>query len=254
MNRYTYAGNSPCLYTDPTGHCAGTLENHDPAEDECWRAYQEAIGTLGNDYGFLSNWMLPQLNSLLAGLRAGIQFAASWNSPELLSVVGIIKDYMDAFGQERFAEMIRRGVLGQTSGTSRNLVLERIRTSGDPPAGWYDTEGRIKFFDEAFDPNKMAGYHWGLGVPPEAWMYAHEIGHVVLDGLKFEDPAQNSLLQDRYAGAVGQRPHPGFHVNESLTTEVALVALRVDRPQHVEEFWHKYLAPAVSGQNNTGVR
>lgn len=255
LNRYSYVSNNPCRYNDPSGRCKGTAQQHDPEEDECWRAYQQAIGYLGSDYVYLQFWSLAMLNSLLSWLEAGIGFAGRWESDALYFVVTMLDAYAGAYGRDRFLTAIRHGVMAQTNGRMGNLVFERIREKGPVPAGWADREGRIKVWDSFFDPEVMKKegcYDWGFAKPSQ-WVSSHEIGHVFLDGLKAEDPRANSFVDDEYARAVGGlAPHPDAPPFESLSTEIGLYALGVDRPQEVRQYWTNFMLPLLYGQKMGG--
>ncbi len=255
LNRFSYVHNNPCRYNDPSGHCKGTAQQHDPEEDECWRAYQEAIGYLGGDFIYLQFWSLASLNSLLSWLRAGVGFAGRWESDTLASVVAMLDAYASAYGRERFLAAIRHGVMAQTGGKTGNLVFERVREKGEVPTGWCDREGRIKIWDTFFDPEVMkekGKYDWGY-LKPSTWVLAHEIGHVFLDGLKAEDPRANYFVDNEYARAVGAlAPHYPGPAYESLSTEIGYYALGVDRPAEVKQYWSTYMLPLLYGPKMGG--
>ena len=162
LNRFTYVRNNLLRFCDPTGHCTG--DPYDPSNPDaaCWEAYYQATGVLGADFTFLAGWDLSELNRLLAWLNAGIRFTGRWLSGEISFVLGVLDEYAETFGRERFAELIRHGVMAQTGGVFQYLVFHRERAGGPGglPAGWWNTLGWIVLWDEMFDAKLLNKDYW----------------------------------------------------------------------------------------------
>lgn len=199
--------------------------------------------------------------SVDAWQAAGIRFESSWSSAELALVIGVLDRYSSTFGYARVMALIRAGVAAGTRGQSQTLVFARGGRDGIAPAVWANQLGRIVLYDDLFDWSVMR-YYFTLIYEPNRYSVeareslvlgstvGHEIGHVVIDGLRAEWDASRfgaSSPETLYAREVNYNawPHPDYGANESLASELALWALGVARPPAVTAFVQEYLAPLI---------
>jgi hypothetical protein len=116
LNRFSYVGGNPLRFVDPSGHCAGSP--NDGKDDACWQAYFQALGILGNDFAFLSQWLLADLTGLLGWLSRGIAFEGGWTSTGLSAAIGGLQLTLDAlYGRWN----VMAGLLGTSAGTPLTL-------------------------------------------------------------------------------------------------------------------------------------
>lgn len=213
-------------------------------------------------FPFLDTWSASRLQQLSGWRRNGIVFEGPWRSDEVMLVLDVLEIYRARIGEARFLELVDGALRTQASAGVDALTFVRKPEATLPTAGWLSHAGEIAVTDSLFDGAVIRDHY--------PWVYpaaeydaatrehlirrvtiAHELGHVIADGLRAERIAVDEhrlSLENRYAGEVQKYawPHPTFNPNENLATEIALWALEEARPDQVLAFSASYLAPAIA--------
>ena len=199
---------------------------------------------------YLAGWPVERLERLHRWLGYGIAFEGPWASEELDLVLIVLDGFGATYGERRFVELSEAAVGAASYGLRHHLRLVKARGKQIPAAGWFHRSGRIYFNEGLFDDAIYGkNYYWGFLVGeyahpgPEVTMrhvvIGHELGHVLIDGLRVEAMAAGhdrmalELLYEQMIEPV-QWPHQGVAANEALATELAAWALGVGRTEDVD--------------------
>ena len=199
---------------------------------------------------FLIEWPTARLQRLQVWLTYGVKFEGPWKSEELDLVLTVLDAFGATYGEARFAQLASTAIEARSLGLLASLRLIKVEGYGIPAAGWYARSGRILFNEGLFDDALIeAKYSWsflmgdyahpGSEVTIRQVIIGHELGHVLIDGLRVEAMAAG---HDRFALEMlyeqmiepAQWPHQGCVANENLATELAVWALGVARTQQVD--------------------
>ncbi|MBN1246738.1 MAG: hypothetical protein JXC32_03730, partial [Anaerolineae bacterium] len=192
-------------------------------------------------YDFLDDWTADHLLRLEVWLRGGIRFEGPWTSQELSDILQVLDAFGSAFGSARFVELLDTAVDARTGGREHHLRLVHEPGFTPPAAGWYARSGRIVLTDGLWSAEYVALHHtWSFLTGPYVSagsatanrhvVVGHELGHVIVDGLRIEALAQQEpglCIEGLYSEVVpkAQWPHFDAGTNEHLATEIAVWAL-----------------------------
>jgi len=199
---------------------------------------------------FLAEWPTARLQRLQVWLSYGVKFEGPWTPEELDLVLTVLDAFGATYGEARFAQLASRAIETNSLGLLASLRLIKVEGYGTPAAGWYARSGRILFNEGLFDDALIeAKYSWsflvgdyahpGPEVTVRQVIIGHELGHVLIDGLRVEAVAAGHdrlALEMLYEQMIepAQWPHQGSVANENLATELAVWALGVARTQRVD--------------------
>ena len=251
FNRYSYVNNNPINATDPTGHCGADIATNNPGVQPGQQdpyLYEECV------------LLRDDLQNMFSVNILGI-----WAFAEMQLLQNILGGFADSIGLERFNQLLRNGTeFHNPNSESYLLNIERRRgETGKPVAGWIPgTDNGTVFlndsvFDDGFLDNNYSNRSlFGAGgASPETkrdWLFGHELGHVLLDGMRGEQyPNEDFFLEGFYPFFVptSAQLHPGFNDTESVASELAVWAvLDIERPAVVDTFWALVMNPALAGQ------
>jgi len=185
-------------------------------------------------------------------------------------VASVLDRYADCLGEERFLELVRRTVLEGSGAARRDLVIAIAPNAVDASAaelrwiaGWAPHAGQITLYENLFDQAHVeAHYRWRFlsdlqqahpaPVTVPMFAVAHELGHLLLDGLRQEHVARGLdpfVLEELYAtNLLHDYWAAPFDVpNESLADEVALWIFDIRRPAIVRRHLEGTLIHALAG-------
>jgi hypothetical protein len=201
---------------------------------------------------------VPQ--TALVGDRLGawsdrtIRFEGDWAAEDVALVADILNAYERVLGAERLLGLVGQALAKGSGGSIDVLTFVRDPRPGRPAACWDRNRGRILLRDSFSDETYLTDNHrwtvlwvWGNTAPEEITLQravlAHELGHVVLDGLEAEG---FSVVAD-YEATVDAPywPHHDACAMENVVTEIALWALGADRHHAVEAFRDESMVPAL---------
>lgn len=207
----------------------------------------------------------------IRGSRAGrgVQLEGPWQSERVTLVLSVVDCYVEHLSEERFTELVRQAI-AQGSDDRINLLTFRF----DPRtlyqvAAWAPEYGQITLYESLFDQAHMdRHYRWRFldrlheaqprPVTIQEFTIGHELGHVLIDGLREEHIANDlapTYLEDAYTESLNidfwADPFQG--PNESLASEVALWAFDIRRPRPVRDYRNRYLVPALVGDTGTAI-
>jgi hypothetical protein len=191
----------------------------------------------------------------------GIVFEGPWQEHEIDLVTEVLARFADRLGEARFLALIRQAVRAGTDGQQQTLTLRRDVDVDGMVGSWAFDRGRITIYDGLFDPEHLAANHAlrfeqhlayapdGPILPP-MFTIAHELGHVLVEGLRWERRAQGlspTGLEDLYAERIAPdvRAHPFHSVKENLASEIGLWVFEVHRPPAMRAFHERMLGPAL---------
>jgi hypothetical protein len=213
----------------------------------------------------------PTDQARLANWKAiGVRFEGHWRSEELNVVLDVLDRYADCLGEERFLELVRRSVLNGSDGVHRDLAIAMAPNAVDASAAelrwiasWAPHMGQITLYENLFDQEHVeAHYRWRFlsdlqaaqpaPVTVQMFAVAHEVGHLLLDGLRQEHVASGRapfVLEELYAESllVDYWAEPFEVPNESLADETALWVFGIRRPAVVRAHLEGTLIPALRG-------
>ena len=206
----------------------------------------------------LTDWPAERLERLNVWLTYGITFEGTWASEELDLMVTVLDGFGATYGEARFVALTEAAVEAASFGLRHHLRLVKAKGYDLPVTVWFDGSGRIRFNEGLFDDATFGQhYYWSFLVGeyahpgPEVTMrhtvIGHELGHVLIDGLRSEAMATGQdemALETLYEQMIepAQWPHKASTANESLATELAVWALGVGRTAQVDA-----LRAALSG-------
>jgi hypothetical protein len=240
LNRYAYVSNNPCRYTDPSGHCGADSTGNDNLDDGLHRRCVTTRDGVEADYGF--------------------DITGQWTLAEMEYMVDILKGFETLLGLDRFISLVQIAVqTHDPAGANQTLTIRRDRgTNSHPIAGWQPSAGTVYLNDGVFDGAAVTSYRWPvLGANPNTiqdWVFSHEVGHVILDGLRAEHARNYWYIETTYDRMVPQADafHPGVHPNESVASELAnMAALQINRPDSVNTWANTIAIPALQEQSIT---
>ncbi|MGC9349150.1 MAG: hypothetical protein ACP5JG_13475 [Anaerolineae bacterium] len=221
-------------------------------------------GQQGHRYDFLSAWPAERVRRLEVWLAVGIRFEGPWASEELDAVLQVLDAFGALYGERRFFELTDAalGLRGDRNG--RHLVFSRAPGYDVPAASWHSKSGQIVLNDGIFDREfRQRHYYWGFlrgkyaqpgpGITRREVIIGHELGHVLVDGLRAEAAAEGYSqisLEGLYRHAIPaeQWPHGYARTKENLVTEVALWVLNIDRTPEAARFRADFLATTIAGR------
>jgi len=199
---------------------------------------------------FPAEWPTARLQRLQVWLSYGVKFEGPWTSEELDLVLTVLDAFGATYGEARFAQLASRAIEANSLGLLASLRLIKVEGYGTPVAGWYARSGRILFNEGLFDDALIeAKYSWsflmgdyahpGPEITVRQVIIGHELGHVLIDGLRVEAVAgrhDRLALEMLYEQMIerAQWPHQGSVANENLATELAVWALGIERTQQVD--------------------
>jgi hypothetical protein len=227
---------------------------------------------------------------LLHWQAAGIHFRGAWHPDELALILKVLDRFAATFGQARVLTSIQLGLSVDPNSEAEHLTFTRISDPVYGPGSWRPSTGEILINDSLYDRAYMeAKYDWEFleagrrreahRVTSEEAIVAHELGHVLVDGMRMRReqggigapldgtgapldgtgvppesstaPLEGMWLEELYAEQININywPHPFYPGNESLATEVGVWALAVPRPQEVVAFREAYLSPLIYGRD-----
>ena len=180
----------------------------------------------------------------------GVRFKGSWQPQEMALTLDVLDAFGALMGHDRLLNLLDAAVRARSFGFNRHLTLVRKPSQGLPAAVWYGLPGRIVLNDSLFDAQFVSeNYAWSFlhgpyvtlprEIPMQEVIIAHEIGHVLIDGLHAEARSmgeQDLSLEALYEQIVppAHWPHDGYVTNENLGTDLAVWALEVGRPAEVD--------------------
>jgi hypothetical protein len=205
-----------------------------------------------SNYGYLADWPEERRERLSRWLDLGIRFEGDWQSDELALTLDVLDAFGAVYGEERFARIAQQTVRSRSHGWRNYLTVTRVNGTDLPAAAWAPRAGKILLTDGLFDEYHITRYYnWSFlrgdyaeierEMYPQEIVIAHELGHVLIDGLRLETSGDNGSIlsvEGLYARHVPayQWPHQGASTNENLATEVGAWALGVRRSPQIEEF------------------
>ncbi len=199
---------------------------------------------------YLDSWPVERVERLHVWLQYGIKFEGPWAPDELALVLVVLDAFGATYGEARFADLARTAIGAASFGLLHNLRLVRVEGYRIPVAIFYGWSGRINFTDGLFDDEFLRqNYSWsflageyahpGPELTTRHVIIGHELGHVVIDGLRAEG-VQAGLgrraLDTLYAQTIerAQWPHRESIPAENLATEMAAWALSIGRTPQVD--------------------
>lgn len=229
----------------------------------CQRVRHQLSWTQRRRFDFLETWPTDALVRLDRWLALGFTLEGPWRSTDLMLLLDILDAFGNAYGPERFTEIVGQAVVARSDGRRQQLRLVRETSYALPAAAWYARSGRIVLNDGIFDPQFVHDhYYWdfllreyadpGPGIRFEHVVIGHEFGHVLIDGLRVEAAAighgdtSPEGLYSKVVPAV-QWAHRGARTNENLATELAVFALGVERTSEVDVFRSGFLTQTTEG-------
>ncbi len=230
---------------------AGAALHPAPASADLVAATQVLLGRRqAARMDYLVAWPVARLERLHVWLSCGIAFEGPWASEELDLMVTILDAFGATYGEARFVELSEAAVAAASFGLRHHLRLVKVTGRQIPVAVWFDRSGKIRFNEGLFDEDYFGQhYYWSFLVGayadpgPEVTMrhavIGHELGHVLIDGLRLEAMAaghDRMVLEALYTEMIepAQWPHQGVVANEALATELAVWALGVGRTAQVD--------------------
>jgi hypothetical protein len=217
-------------------------------------AVAEVQGLLGKRQAarmdYLAAWPPARLERLHVWLSHGIAFEGPWASEELDLVLTVLDGFGATYGEARFVELSEAAVAAASFGLRHHLRLVKVMGRQIPAAVWFGRSGKIRFNEGLFDDAYFGQYYYwsfllgeyadpGPEVKMRHAVIGHELGHVLIDGLRLEMPAaghDRMALEALYTEMIepAQWPHQGVVANEALATELAVWALGVGRTAQVD--------------------
>ncbi|MBN1247260.1 MAG: hypothetical protein JXC32_06350 [Anaerolineae bacterium] len=198
----------------------------------------------------LRHWPTARLVRLHRWVELGIAFEGAWTPGELDLLVTVLDAFGATCGEVRFAELMRAAAVAESGGTQDQLRLVKAPGASMPAARWRRKAGEILFLAGLFDDSWFVeNYAWrfleGSYVQPRPdvtlrqLIIGHELGHVLVDGLRVEITAAGQdpfALETLYGEMIppAQWPHLGYVMNENLVTELSLWVLGFERTPEVE--------------------
>lgn len=241
-----------CLVEPPAGAAAASLDRVESTERSALNPEVRATA--------------PALPAEVIDWAArGIVFEGPWREDEIELVSEVLVHFADRLGEDRLLALTRQAVRAGTDGQRETLTFLRDVGTESLVGSWAPHVGRITIYDGLFDPAHMAD-HYSMRferelaqapsgpVSPPMFIVAHELGHMLVDGVRREsaavDTSAGTALEDLYAEHVIHefRAHPLHGVNESVASEVGLWVYEIRRPQAVDAYAAAYLAPALLGE------
>ena len=212
------------------------------------------LGLLGKvetaQLAYLFHWPTARLERLRVWIDLGIEFAGPWTSEELDLMVAVLDAFGGTLGEARVAELAKIAVMAASGGLQDHLHLVKAPGYSMPAAYWLDQDGEVVFLEGLFDDTWFAdNYRWtflqgsyahlGPDVTLRHVVIGHELGHVLIDGLRVEVTAAGSdpmALETLYRESIepAQWPHLGYGANEDLASELSVWALGVERTEQVD--------------------
>lgn len=194
----------------------------------------------------------------------GILFEGPWQADEIAMVTEVLAHFADRLGEERLLALTQQAVGSGTGGESQTLRFIRDPAGDGLVGSWAPSSGQITIYESVFDPDYMAAnypmrFERELERAPSGpvslpmFIVAHELGHMLVDGLRAEHVADGltpTVLEDRYEAEVylDYRAHPLKGINESVASEVGLWVYEVRRPPVVDTFCETLLVPSLLGE------
>jgi hypothetical protein len=210
-----------------------------------------------------------QEDRLLHWQTAGIKFAGEWQADELAMVSEVLDQFAVTFGEATFLHLVRQALDWDPGNRSPVLTIAKIANSRYGAAFWVPRHGAIYFTSDFFDQAYVEKYHrWHVldspasvaprPVTTQAAVIAHELGHVLIDGIRVAQAGASVPVaspEEAYTAQLDINfwPHRFSPVNESLATELGLWALEIRRPQPVIAFRESYLAPYLTEASFKGL-
>jgi len=239
-----------------------------PTEGDAQSAYEAVELLLGvrraGELPFLATWQEDDLLRLAVWLRTGLTFEGPWASEELADVLDILDQCADTLGRERFAALLDLAVWKRSDGRHQHLRIVREAGADLPAAAWYARSSRIVLKDALWDDEFVdRHYSWSFlssaytlpspQTPTRHVIIGHEIGHVIIDGLRAEAAALGHggvSVEGLYSRVVSaeERPHFTSSANEHLASEIAVWALGIGRVGSIETFRAEVLVPGRSAE------
>jgi hypothetical protein len=199
----------------------------------------------------------------------GVRFGGTWKASEQEVILKVIDCFVLTFGQAQLHALIRAGLSVDPSSSAQVLTFIRVSIPGYPIAGWSPSTGEIVINDGLYDQAYVdARYTWPYletaqliaphAVTQQEAIVAHELGHVVADGIRVRRAQSggsraaslaNLPPDEEYAAVlnINYWPHPFEPPCESLATEIGLWALGVPRVPIVVQYRETYLSPLIYG-------
>ena len=193
---------------------------------------------------------------------AGIKFRGEWQADELAVVIEVLDEFALTFGEATFLRLVRQALHLDPANKNPALTIAKTANKGHGAAFWVPRHGTVYFTSDLYDHAYTEKYHrWPVldnpasvaprPVTTQAAVIAHELGHVLIDGIRVTQASASVPIaspEEAYAAQLDINfwPHRFLPVNESLATEVGLWALEVPRPQPVIAFRESYLAPYLT--------
>jgi hypothetical protein len=197
----------------------------------------------------------------------GIRFVGAWPEHEHIVILRVLDRFAATFGEARFLLLVDAALRADPANRARYLAFVRHANPDVAAGAWAPSRGTVYVNDSLYDSAYMeATYRWLLrdlaasnlprSVTPQDFIVAHEVGHVLADGLRMIQAASGDAGQTPealYADLVriDLRPHAGEAVNENLATELGVWALGIARPEPVLAFRSRLLAALAAA---TGAR
>lgn len=197
--------------------------------------------------------------------KQGLHFVGPWTAERLALVLSVLDHFEQQIGAARFHQLIEQGVAWHASGTSHSLTFVADPSHPHWIAAWRADLGQITLYDSLFDPAHLdAHYRWRFlddltnaapgAVSQPAFAVAHELGHLIADGLRQEHIAHGEspdYLEARYEEMLSLNfwANPlQPSVNESVASEIGLWVYGIHRPFQVRAYHDDVLAPAILGE------
>lgn len=199
----------------------------------------------------------------------GLHLEGPWQSERIALVLSVKDCFVDRLGKERFNELVEQGVAQGSAGRIRWLILRFDPSPAYQVASWTPECGQITLYESLFDQAHMdRHYRWRFldrlheaqprPVTIQEFTIGHELGHVLIDGLREEHLANGfapTYLEDIYAESLNIDfwADPFQEPNESLASEVALWAFDIRRPWQVRDYRERYLVPALVSETGAAI-
>jgi hypothetical protein len=210
-----------------------------------------------------------QEDRLLHWQAAGIEFRGDWQADELATAIEVLDQFAVTFDEAAFLHLVRQALDWDPGNRSPVLTIAKIANSRYGAAFWVPRHGAIYFTSDFFDQAYVEKYHrWHVldspasvaprPVTTQAAVIAHELGHVLIDGIRVAQAGASVPVaspEEAYTAQLDINfwPHRFSPVNESLATELGLWALEIRRPQPVIAFRESYLAPYLTEASFKGL-